>query len=209
MACKTDRNIHYIGNDPNEDHSIDGEYGPTKYHALAKIYNDVANRGVLFPHNNTYEIHQVGSEEMKDLPKFQKYKGKLDLVFTSPPYFSKEAYSQDESQSYKKFNDYDSWRDGFLKTTLETAVEWLKPERYLLWNIADVEFGNTILPLEADSIWILESLGMKYVETLKMVLSQMPGGNRVADGKPTARNTCLINGMWMKYEPIYVFWKPQ
>ncbi len=208
MAVKSDRNIHYIGNDPNLDHSLEGEYGPTKYHALAKLYNEWSNKGVLFPHYNTYEIYQLGSEEMQYWSEFQKYKGELDLVFTSPPYFSKEAYADQDSQSYKKFVDYEKWRDKFLYETLKTAVEWLRPNRYLLWNIADVEFGNTVLPLEQDSIDILESLGMEYQYTLKMTLSQMPGGNRVSDGKPTARNACKINGIWLKYEPVYIFWKP-
>ena len=36
-------------------------------------------------------------------PNFQKYKGKLDISFTSPPYFNREQYSQDETQSFKVY----------------------------------------------------------------------------------------------------------
>jgi DNA modification methylase len=88
-------------------------------------------------------LYQYGSEEIgKHISK------EVDLVFTSPPYFNREAYSNDNTQSYKKFSNYDSWRDGFLRPTLETCVKWLKKDRYLLWNIADIQIGGKYLPLE-------------------------------------------------------------
>ena len=202
------RNIHYIGTDPNTDHNT--ENGRTKYHEFADFFNTKTYRAVgLFPKTHTYEIYQLGSEEIHKNKNFQKYKGKLDLIFTSPPYFAKEAYSQDAEQSYKKFNQYELWKEGFLRKTLETCVEWLASDRYLLWNIADAEFGGEMLPLEQDSIDILESLGMKYKGKLKMSLAQMPGGNRVdaETGLPKSKNFCKVNGLWLKYEPIFVFYK--
>ena len=207
MSIKDDRNIHYIGTDPNTDHSI--ENGRTKYEDLADTYNSVRNSGVLFTHENTYDMYQLGSEVIHENEDFQKYKGKLDLIFTSPPYFAKEAYCEDDTQSYKKFNTYDVWRDGFLRPTLETCVEYLRSDRYLLWNIADAKFGKDMLPLEKDSIDILESLGMKFVTKLKMSLAQMPGGNRIDTdtGLPKAKNFCKVNDIWLKYEPVYVFYK--
>lgn len=214
-------NIHYIGTDPNTDHNT--TEGRTKYHELADFYNRVKNKGVLCfeTHNNSYEIYQCGSEVMTEQPAFKKYKGVVDLVFTSPPYFAKEVYSEDPEQSAIKFNTYDLWRDGFLKPTLQTAYEWLRPGGYLLWNIADAKFGGQMLPLEKDSIDIMKSLGMEHVETLKMVLAQMPGGNRIdtEDGKPSAKNFCKLREAgtqgkgvggkmsWYKYEPIFVFKK--
>ena len=56
-----------------------------------------------FAKPNTFELFTDGSEEIGDNPSFQKYEGKLDFVFTSPPYFNREQYSQDENQSFKKF----------------------------------------------------------------------------------------------------------
>ena len=156
------------------------------------------------------EIYQLGSEVIQFDENFQKHKGTVDLIFTSPPYFAKEAYSEDPEQSYKKFGQYDEWREGFLRPTLETAVAWLKNDRYILWNIADAVFGGDMLPLEKDSQDILESLGMVYKGKIKMSLAQMPGGNRVDSetGLPKAKNFCKVNGMWLKYEPVFVFYKP-
>jgi hypothetical protein len=143
------------------------------------------------------------------LESFQAYKGKLDLVFTSPPYFNREAYSEDAEQSYKKFSTYESWRDGFLRPTLETCVSYLKADRYLLWNIADLLISGEYLPLEQDSKDILESLGMKFKGVLKMGLESMPGQNRLDEnGVPKCKNYCKVNGSYVKYEPILIFYKP-
>ena len=212
MSARTTIPLHYVGTDPNTDHSV-SENGVhrTKYEVIADFYNRTKNEAVLFKQANTYDVYQLGSEVIGNNENFQQYKGELDMVFTSPPYFSKEAYSDDPEQSYKKFSQYDTWRDGFLRPTLQTAVEYLREDRYLLWNIADAKFGNELLPLEQDSRDILESLGMVYQGVVKMALAQMPGGNRIdtETGKPKAKNCCRINGKWVKYEPIFVYYKPK
>ena len=120
-----------------------------------------------------------------------------------------EAKKRDYKAEYKKYgSSYKSWRDGFLKKTLETCVEYLKPDRYLLWNISDIKIGKKYLPLEKDSIEILESLGMMYRYTMKMALEGMPGQNRLdEDGKPKCKNFCKIDDKYLKYEPVFVFYK--
>lgn len=197
MGIKKDFKVHYIGTDPNTDHNT--TKGRTKYHELADFYNSVRTgkrigkkkrRSPSEP--NTYEFYQCGSEEMSEQKGFQKYKGKVDIVFTSPPYFGKEMYSQDPSQSAIKFSEYEGWREGFLRPTLKTAVEWLRPGGYLLWNIADVKFGNKKLRLENDSTRILKELGMEWVEVLKMALASMPGANRI-DVSDTTTTEVIIN----------------
>jgi hypothetical protein len=215
MAVRDDRRIHYIGTDPNTNNfNDDGSY--SKYASLADFYNTKTYRGnPIFSETNTHHIFQECSEDIHLNPEFGKYKGKLDLVFTSPPYFNREAYSQDSTQSYKKFgSSYDAWRHGFLAPTLETCVEYLKPNRYLLWNIADLLVGkrkgeNKFLPLEKDSRDILESLGMEYQYTLKMAMELMPGQNRLDEnGVPMCKNYCRVDGKYLKYEPVFVFKKP-
>lgn len=243
MSVRDDFRVKYIGTDPNTDHTT--ESNRTKYHEIADLHNMIAMgeypgftklKFLLPKKRNQYEIFQCGSEQMHKQPKFKKYKGKVDIVFTSPPYFSKELYSEDEGQSARKFSAYSDWRDGFLKQTLTTAAEWLKPGGYLLWNIADAKFGNELLPLESDSCAILESLGLRKVEILKMALATAPGGNRVdhdageefevlehdnfgskpvrkRQGKATTKNSCKVigatgNELRLKYEPIFVYQKP-
>jgi hypothetical protein len=209
MSVKDDRKIHYVGTDPNPDNVH--EDGKTKYEHVADFFNTNTQRSnPFFSHANTYDIFREGSEEISKHPRFQKYKGKVDLVFTSPPYFNRELYSKDANQSAVKFgSSYESWRDGFLKPTLKTAVEWLRPGGYLLWNISDVLVESGYLPLEADSINTLVELGMVQENTLKMTLVAMPGAQRVDEnGIPKCKNFCKIRGRYVKYEPIFVFRKP-
>lgn len=205
-ACATgdDRQIHYVGTDPNMDNFID-DLGISRYEYLAEFYQ----RNVPQQNHITYDFYQSGSEEIHRIRRFQKYKGKVDLVFTSPPYFDAEGYSTDETQSSVKFPEYDLWRDGFLQPTLETCCKYLRVGGYLLWNIADVKKGTSMLPLEADTIEILTSLGMKYVDRQKFVLQTAPGSGRVSwvHRMPQTKNFVSLGGKYRKYEPIFVFRK--
>lgn len=239
MAVKDCFHVHYIGSDPNTDHNTTD--GRTKYHEVADFYNKLragempGYTGLDFGDENktnTYEIFQFGSEIMNEHPGFKKHKGKIDIVFTSPPYFGKEVYSEDKEQSANKFSEYDSWRDGFLKPTLQTASEWLRPGGYLLWSISNVTFSTKSYPLEADSCSILDGLGLKHVETLKMALASKPGGNRTKEEEVlkavhtregtkkkrqktlqgTTEHFCKVRAKGkekvLKYEPIFVYQKP-
>ena len=211
MGVRDDRRIHYVGTDPNPDNFI-GDDGYSKYASIADFYNTRTYRGnPFFSETNTYEIFKEGSEEIQHHPDFQKYRGKLDFIFTSPPYFNREAYSEDKKQSYKKYgSSYDSWVEGFLRPTLKSCAEYLRPGRYMAWNVADLLISGKYLPLEKDSIDILKSCGMIYKYTMKMALEGMPGQNRLGeDGKPTCKNYCRVNGKYLKYEPVFIFWKPE
>jgi hypothetical protein len=203
LSASADRRIHYVGTDPNPDNWLE-DVGMSRYEVLARFYHRDVNQA----HQTTYEFFKLGSEVRHDA-RFKKYQGTLDLVFTSPPYFRAESYSDDENQSDKKFPLYDQWRDGFLRPTFETAVEWLKPGRPLIWNIADTKISGTYAPLEYDSKTILADLGMRYETKLKYVLSHSPGANRLdREGIPETTNFCIIGGSYRKYEPIFVYRKP-
>ena len=90
---------------------------------------------------NTFHYFQMGSEHIGDHEDFQQYKGKLDMVFTSPPYFDREQYSADEEQSFKSYPMYHDWRDNFLKPTLTNAFNSLNSDRYL-----SVSYTHLTLP---------------------------------------------------------------
>ena len=204
-AMSSKKRIHYVGTDPNTDNFID-EVGISRYEYVANFYNNEVLGGNDFwdtEHKNTFHYFQEGSEHIGNHPDFQQYKGKLDMVFTSPPYFDREQYSEDEEQSYKSYPQYDDWRDNFLKPTLTNAYESLRNDRYLLWNIADIKIGtNKFHPLEQDSIDILLSLGADYQGKLKMLMTSMVGVNQ-----SKVKNAVKVNEKYLKYEPIFVFYK--
>lgn len=195
----------YIGCDPNTDHLwVDGAGPHSKYTEIAAYHAsrtpfDAPPKVLFFP---------CGSEVIANEPAFQAYQGTVDVVFTSPPYFAKELYSDDAEQSARKFSAFEEWCDGFLKPTIETAAKWLKPGGVLLWNIADAKFGNKLLPLEQRSIDYAVATGLIQEPAIRLLMSNMPGGNRVnEDGTGTAKNTCKVDGRLVKFEPIFVFRK--
>jgi hypothetical protein len=212
-AMSSRKKIHYVGTDPNPDNFLDEE-GISRYEYMAKFYNDncvddFSDKLTSFfnveKQGNTYELFQDGSELISNNPKFQKYKGKLDISFTSPPYFNREQYSQDENQSFKAYGEYEDWRDNFLRPTLTTIYEYLKNDRYILWNIADIKIGeSTYYPLEQDSIDILEELGCEYKGKLKMLMTRMVG---LDPSKSGIKNAVEFEGKQYKFEPIFVFHK--
>lgn len=198
-----DRAVHYIGTDPNTENWIK-ELGISRYEYMERVFKSHVRWGK--PFKGTYICS--GSEEVAHNEEFQKYKGKVDFVFTSPPYFSAEIYSNEPTQSAIKYKEYSSWRDNFLEPTLRTCVEWLKSDRLLAFNIADINVGSTQYPLEEDTITILKKLGMTYERKLKMVLALSPSMRVKSYTKqPAMKNFCKVNGRWRKYEPIFVFRK--
>ena len=213
-AMSSRKKTHYVGTDPNPDTFIP-ELGISRYEYVAKFYNDkcvddysdtLTKFFQVEKQGNTYELFQDGSELIHLNPRFQKYEGKLDLAFTSPPYFNREQYSQDENQSFIAYGEYDDWRENFLRPTLTTIYNYLKNDRYVLWNIADIKIGsNTYYPLEQDSIDILTELGCEYKGKLKMLMTRMVGLDPTKSG---IKNSVKHNGKAYKFEPIFVFHKP-
>ena len=217
-AMSSRKKTHYIGTDPNPDNFID-DLGISRYEYMADYYNkncvdthsDTLTSFFNVESNaNTYELFQDGSELIQNNPKFQKYKGKLDLSFTSPPYFNREQYSQDENQSFVAYSQYDDWRENFLKPTLTTIYEYSKSNRYILWNIASIKINkNTYFDLEGDSIKILKDLGAEYKGKLKMLMASMVGANvnKRESIESGIKNMVQVGSTWYKYEPIFVFHK--
>ena len=204
-AMSSKKSIHYIGTDPNTDNWIP-ELNKSRYEYVADFFNNEALETNPFweEKKNTYHYFQLGSEHVGDHPDFQQYKGKLDMVFTSPPYFDREQYSDDDEQSFKAYPMYSDWRDNFLKPTLTNAYNSLKNDRYLLWNIADIKIGKSVFhPLEQDSIDIIESLGGEYKGKLKMLMASMIGVDQ-----SNVKNAVSVDGTLSKYEPIFIFRKP-
>jgi hypothetical protein len=213
MAAR--KKIHYVGTDPNSDNYIN-EIDKSRYDYIANFYNKkcIDNYSDTFSdffevesESNTYETFLDGSELIANNPDFAKYKGKFDISFTSPPYFNRERYGDvGTGQSWDMYSDYSSWRDYFLKPTLITIYEFLKNDRYILWNIADIKIGaDEYYTLEQDSIDILTELGCEYKGKLKMLLTRMVGSDPTKLG---IKNSVKLNNMSYKYEPIFVFYKP-
>jgi len=138
-----------------------------------------------FGGNMIREIIRNGSEE------YSPDKESLDLCFTSPPYFDLEKYANEPTQSYIKFNAKDAWVEGFLRPTFKNCYYGLKPEKYMLINIADPK-GKHNVNLEQETIKIATEVGFKHAGQHQLALSNV--NLRRKDNK-------------FKYEPIFIFQK--
>ena len=106
----------YVGIDPNID-----VYNNYKHQI--KLYEKYINKNV--------EIINSPAEDVI-LDRF------FDLVFTSPPYFDLERYSQEKTQSWKKYKKLDDWLSNFLFKSIGNFWKNLKSGGYLIINISDV-----------------------------------------------------------------------
>ena len=154
---------HYIGTEPST----------RTYKGLLKMQKDFSY------FDKKVDIYKQGSEEY--LPN----KSSLDLCFTSPPYFDTEKYSDESTQSYKKFPTQDEWVNGFLRKTIENCYYGLKEGGYMLYNIANTPKYKFI---EEQTVKISKELGFAQEDTLQLTLSSVMGAG-------------------YKYEPVFVFRK--
>jgi SAM-dependent methyltransferase len=79
------------------------------------------------------ELHQGCAEDL--LPHAPSRS--VDLVFSSPPYFNRERYSAELTQSYIRYPRLAEWTDSFLTPVLHHSARVLKPGGVMLLNIAD------------------------------------------------------------------------
>lgn len=92
--------------------------------------------------------------------------GKYDLVFTSPPYFSKELYSGDKEQSCNRYPNYQDWLNGFLLPFVQKCFNCLKLGGFFIVNIDNVKIGNNEYLLQNDLLKLSKEQGFVLKETL-------------------------------------------
>ena len=115
---------HYVGLDPRkENHPI--------YEEQSEFYQKHLG---FFEHERKCDFHCSPAEDF-DFDTLHEY---FDLVFTSPPYFSVERYSYDDTQSWVRYKDIDDWNKDFLHSTLGKLWSSVKKGGYVLINISDV-----------------------------------------------------------------------
>ena len=154
--------VNYIGTDPCTE----------TYVGLEQIRDDWGDK------NRTIELHKMGSEE------FRPDRNSVNLCFTSPPYFDWEKYSDEDTQSYKKYPTTDEWLEGFLRKTMENCYYGLKEDGWMLMNVANTKRIKTF---EEDTVRLGMETGFNYISRWNLQLSSQQGK--------------------VKYEPIFVFKK--
>lgn len=163
----------YIGTDPNV---------PT-YQANLAIANDLGAHKDVILYNSPIEDLDVS-----------KHVNTIDLCFTSPPYFVKEQYSQDDTQSCVRYKTYEAWREGFLRPMLTKQFLVMRKGARNIVNIEDVTVKGKTYPLVADTIAIAKEIGFIYEKTDKFSL-------------PTPNIVCGREDDEERFESVLVFRK--
>jgi hypothetical protein len=174
LAC--DRVDRYVGTDPST-YAIDGL---REMAAELVPMAEYLGRCTL-----KVELHQVGSED------FVPERNSLTCAFSSPSYFGWEQYSDEPTQSHRKFPTQREWLDGFIGATLRNCAYGLKKSGTLAINIASVAaYPN----LAKAFVEYAQGNGWRLIETLQLQLSKMVGLKHI--GKSA-----------FKSEPIFIFRK--
>ncbi len=114
----------FVGIDPRkENHPL--------YEEQAEFYQ---KHSTFFENDKNHEFICSPAEDA-DL---SKYKGIMDIVFTSPPYFNVERYSHDDTQSWVRHKDIKDWNEKFLHIALNNVWKTLRKGGILMVNISDV-----------------------------------------------------------------------
>lgn len=111
-----------------------------------------------------------------------------DLIFTSPPYFDVEKYSTNPDQSYKKFDTYEKWRQGFLKPLVQNSSRLIHSRGHIILNVKN--YKN--MKIADDVLELASSAGLTLKTTHHMRLSNSEFNRRKHELK-------------FHTEPIFVF----
>lgn len=161
-GAEATKNItYYYGTDPST------ETFPN-YHKQHEFYKT----------DTIIDIHNLPAESLTHEPKKP-----IDLAFSSPPYFSKEKYSEDANQSYKKYPLFKNWLHDFLFKAIDYQWKYIRSGGTMIVNISDVfidGYWNVICDPMNEHISTLE--GAKYEGHMGMKMAKRPNVKSAQDG---------------------------
>ncbi len=92
------------------------------------------------------------------------------LIFSSPPYFNWERYSDEESQSFIKYSTYEDWKQGFLEPVICQSMRILKKGGKFAVNIS----GGRRKPDASDVREIGSAAGFRYIGCIPLLITRVP-----------------------------------
>jgi 16S rRNA G966 N2-methylase RsmD len=148
LGCCVNENRTYVGFEPN-----------------TQTFNNLNNLINFFNINNAI-IYNDGCENVY---KYIKNKS-FDMVLTSPPYFDLEIYSDENTQSYFKYNSYQEWLNKWLKNIIKKFTLLLDKDGISCWNVADFKNNS----FKQDVIKIHRDLNYKHIDSFYISSSKRP-----------------------------------
>lgn len=102
----------YVGVDPND--------------CLQQMYQNIIDKIADDASKHKYTVLHGGFEKVQ-LPN-----EKFDIVFSSPPFFDLEIYSESKDDSFLNYNTKESWFYNFLIPSLDKAISHLQIDGHLV-----------------------------------------------------------------------------
>jgi hypothetical protein len=110
-----------------------------------------------------------------------------DLVFSSPPFFDWERYSNGKNQSFKRYPSYDEWQFKFLRPVLANSFRVLRKKGYMVINVTD---GNR-RPTLAEIQDLARICGFRSVTRHPMIFPKIPYLHP-RDGNPVKQEVLMV-----------------
>ena len=102
----------------------------------------------------------------------------VDMVLTSPPYWGREIYCEESTQSSARYRIYAEWLDNFWRPVVRRCVEALRVGGWLVLNVDDFKLGGQEYGLVEDTVQIVSELGLDAPDRLRY---DLPGGGTIKD----------------------------
>jgi len=151
-------NRHYIGYDVCKDY--------------VEFTNEVKTKitsNQLFPSKYNITLRYQSSEKMEETDN------SIDLIFTSPPYFSIEFYNDDPRQiGYNK--TYEEFLIG-LKRILAECYRVLKPDKICAFNVNDFRMDGKFYMFHADTANLMQEVGFKLFDIIILANNNCMGAS--------------------------------
>ena len=191
---------HYVGIDPNT-------LNHPNYQRQVEFYK---KNQTFFEESKEVDMICSPAEDVD----YSKYENHFDTIFTSPPYFDVERYSSEDTQSWVRYKDIDTWNVEFLHNTLGKLIPTLKKGGILAVNIADVysakdkDYFDICNPMND----FLVSQGLKYYGCIGMEMTKRFNSGGAGNAKSEYFDEHLKENTLNKKdvafgEPIWIFEK--
>lgn len=144
-CCASSKVLKYIGTDVSKQ----------TFFGLRRVVRALES----IPINKKLEIYNFPSEDSENYISLEKF----DVCLSSPPYFDMEKYSNDPEQSYRRYPEYDLWKEKFLTGVVSNCYKKLNAGGFFIINVADIK-GHKLVQDTYD----ICSRYFEYVETIVM-----------------------------------------
>ena len=170
-ACKLD--AIYTGCDPNT--------------VLTKCYDRIIEE------HGSKEKHKVYCVPFEDWEMDDK---KYNVLFTSPPFFNLEFYTNEETQSIMRYKTINDWLYKFLFVCLEKANKSLEKNAKIYLHLSDVinfkDNKKSIIYMQKVIEYCVNVLSWKYIGNYGYTISDESYTTETQD-ELNEKNKCKIN----------------